>query len=566
MSPRSWRSLLGMGLLAVLNGCSGDERFPMRAPLWHDPDERPFSNACKPDEKGEPSCMPEAYVSPLAWDAVDNTVFRPISDFWAIDPAGESINVNSLDEVPDSSWFQNRIGTHPLTRDELLSGACGPEKLQVDDPDGAWLVDMGKQNGATPGFRIRTAQGAKYLLKADEANIAERSSAASVIGSRLYYAVGYNTPCESVIYIRPALLKLKPGLTSTDNTGITRPFDQHALDRILARAPWRNGTVRLEASRWLPNPLLGPFKYEGVRDDDPNDALRHEDRRELRGGRVIAAWLNHFDSREQNTMNTWISLAKGKKQGSPGYVLHYYLDFSDSLGSEWAWDGISRRLGHSYYLDVEHMLEDFGTLGIIERPWDRAQRTKGAELFGYFSVRDFKPEDWHAGYPNPAFGRMRERDAAWMTRILSRFTRDDIHALVELADFTLPAHAKLLEQILYDRQRRILSRYFSRLSPLADVEVRGDALCAVDLARRTRIYPQDKFQYRAEEGEAKPLAVRSDGPDAVCVPLAHRSASPGSPAYRIVSVYNGATPGALQVHLYDLGAGHGFQLAGLERK
>jgi hypothetical protein len=31
---------------------------------------------------------------------------RPISDFWAVDPAGESINVNSLDEVPDSSWFQ----------------------------------------------------------------------------------------------------------------------------------------------------------------------------------------------------------------------------------------------------------------------------------------------------------------------------------------------------------------------------------------------------------------------------------------------------------------------------
>jgi hypothetical protein len=35
--------------------------------------------------------------------------------------------------------------------------------------------------------------------------------------------------------------------------------------------------------------------------------------------------------------------------------------------------------------------------------------------------------------------------------------------------------------------------------------------------------------------------------------------------YRIVSVYNGATPGALRAHLYDLGAGHGFQLAGLER-
>ena len=59
----------------------------------------------------------------------------------------------------------------------------------------------------------------------------------------------------------------------------------------------------------------------------------------------------------------------------------------------------------------------------------------------------------------------------------------------------MPAHATLLEQIFYDRQRRVLSRYFSRVGSSADVEVRGDALCAVDLcAGRARIYPQDKFR------------------------------------------------------------------------
>ncbi|HEX4352163.1 MAG TPA: hypothetical protein VHZ95_04600, partial [Polyangiales bacterium] len=291
-SVRSKWLALG-SLLLSLHGCAGDQPFPQHAPMWRDDDQHPFSNKCSHNDKGELTCMPDVYVSPLAWDAVDNTIFRPISNFFAVDPAGESVDVNAFDEVPDSSWFQNRLGMHPMSRTELLQGACGEQTLHVDDPDGSWLVDMGKQNGATPGFRVRTPDGGKYLLKADVAKVAERGSAASVIGSRLYYAAGYNTPCETVIYIRPSLLTLKPGLTSTDNTGVTRTFDQKALDTMLSRVPHRDGTVLLEASRWLPNPLLGPFEYEGTRSDDPNDVVPHEDRRELRAGKVIAAWLNH---------------------------------------------------------------------------------------------------------------------------------------------------------------------------------------------------------------------------------------------------------------------------------
>src|SRR5262245_55365976 len=31
-------------------------------------------------------------------------------------------NINTIDEVPDSSWFTNRIGTRALTVDELVRG------------------------------------------------------------------------------------------------------------------------------------------------------------------------------------------------------------------------------------------------------------------------------------------------------------------------------------------------------------------------------------------------------------------------------------------------------------
>jgi hypothetical protein len=553
-------------------GCGGaSPRFPPHDPLWVDRDDRPYSVPCSKDDDGERRCMPEEYVSPLIWDAVDNTVFLPISSFLGVERRGESVNVNSFDETPDSSWFQNRIGKRPVNRDELLRGACSESSaLNPDDPDGSWLIDMGKQNGATPGFRVRTPGGGKFLLKADVAAVVERASAASVIGSRLYNAAGYYTPCERIIYVRPELFTLKPGLRSTDNSGVTRHFDAATLKRILANGAWRDGRVRLAASQWLPYPILGPFTYEGTRSDDPNDVVPHEDRRELRGGRLLAAWLNHFDSREQNTMSTWIAAGPDKKS-SPGHIRHYYLDFSDSFGSEWDWDGISRRLGHSYYLDAGDIVEDFFTLGLLDRPWDRARRTPGALLFGYYTARDFDPEAWKPGYPNPAFSNMTEHDGAWMARVIARFTPQDLHALVQLADFSDPKHAALLERALVDRQQLILRRYFARLSPLADATISGTELCAVDLSRRAHVYAPRAYRYRAvrsdsasssaAESAASALAVRSTRDDVICVQLGPAAAAPH---YLTVRIHNGVTTGPLEAHMYALGR-QGYRLVGVQR-
>jgi hypothetical protein len=67
---------------------------------------------------------------------------------------------------------------------------------------------------------------------------------------------------------------------------------------LLQRAPRRpDGTYRALASKLLPGKPVGPFQYFGTRPDDPNDIFPHENRRELRGLRVFAAWLNHDDSR-----------------------------------------------------------------------------------------------------------------------------------------------------------------------------------------------------------------------------------------------------------------------------
>lgn len=539
--------------VCMLGACGGSDRFPLRDAMKRDDDERPFFPA------------PEEYVSPFVWDGADQMFFRPIARFFAVDPADRALNVNAFDEVPDSSWFTNRLGTTDLTPEEVAVGPCGDEVLSVNAPPGSWTIDQGKPNGANPGFRVNIAGLGKFLLKADPAGEPERATGAAAIAARIYHAVGYFAPCDSVVHFDPKLLTLKPGLIATDNSGVSKPFDQEALDKLLARASHRDGLVRMAASRWLPGRPLGPYRYESTRDDDPNDVVDHEDRRELRGGRLLAAWLNHFDAREQNTMDVWIAQNKDDER-SLGFVRHYILDLGDCFGSVWSWDGISRRLGHTYYVDFPYLAEDFVTLGTIERPWDRATRMR--ETFNYFTARDFEPELWRSGYPNPAFVRMTEADGAWMARILAHFDAPKIHAAVAVGQYT-EADSRYLEQTLLARRYAILKRYLSRLSPISQVATFGDQLCGVDLARANRVVPDESLTYevRVHRGDTTSgeTRIHTSPGGKLCVELSHSPAE-SNDKYLVAEIANGYAEGTLRAHLYDLGTGRGFRLVGIERR
>jgi hypothetical protein len=361
----------------------------------------------------------------------------------------------------------------------------------------------------------------------------------------------------------------------TSNEGVTTPFDQAALDKIVRSSPRRGDTIRMQSSQWLSGLPLGPFTYEGRRKDDPNDIIPHEDRRELRGGRLLAAWINHFDAREQNTMAVWMADDKKNADSSPGYIRHYYLDVSDSFGSEWDWDGISRRLGFSYYLDLEHVGEDFATLGLLHRRWLTVEKPKDGEIFGYYRADDFEPAKWRAGYPNPTFDRMTERDGAWMARILARFTPEQLAAIVKVGQFSQKKHEQYLYDTLIERQRRVLRRYLGKLSPVTDLSVTGARVCGVDLARKSGLFAAGDFRYEAalldDAGEkTKDLTATPSDEGGVCIELPSSSPDGGLPdndpqRYRVVRLHNAQAPGALWVHLYDLGPQRGHVLAGIER-
>src|SRR5688572_28858272 len=42
-------------------------------------------------------------------------------------------NVNTIDEVPDSSWFTNRIGRRAMTIEEIVKGPNQLETVGIDD-------------------------------------------------------------------------------------------------------------------------------------------------------------------------------------------------------------------------------------------------------------------------------------------------------------------------------------------------------------------------------------------------------------------------------------------------
>ena len=556
-------------LLAAAGCGSSDARFPLRDPLWHDTDMRPVTARCHaeptPKEPDHVSCAPESYDGTLYWDGIDSLLLRPLSEAVGLATSGESTNVNSMDEVPDSAWFTNRLGVRRMSVDELRQNACPSDKLL--DPqnaaDGAWLIDKGKTSGSTAGFRINVPGKGKYLVKL-EVRGPERQGAATVIGEAVFYAAGYYASCEQLLYVRPSIFKLAPGLVAAKgNFGDVYPFDQKSLDELIASGTTRAGLLRITASSWVPGYPIGQFRYEGTRDDDPNDVIPHQNRRELRGARLLAAWIDHFDSREGNSLDTWIPDSKGgPPDSSPGHVLHYQIGTSAALGSSWDWDDITRRLGYSYIIDWRDAAVDFITLGAVPRVWDRVQRAPGHEIFGYFNVADFDPEGWKNEYSNAAFSRMTERDGAWMARILAGFTPEMVRTLADMGQFSDAANTDYLESVLQGRLSKILERYLTRLSSIADLHVEGaERLCGVDVAEWRGLRDEREFRYTARVSGGPWLRVERGAGARVCVTLMHERTGD----YLRVLVRDGVAAGPLIAHLVDLGPKAGYRLVGIER-
>jgi hypothetical protein len=264
--------------------------------------------------------------------------------------------------------------------------------------------------------------------------------------------------------------------------GRKKKMTRSDVDKILKRAARQaNGQYRATISRYADGKPLGYFKYYGTRPDDPNDIHLHEHRRELRGSRVFAAWLNHDDSRGLNSLDML------EESNGRSYVKHYMFDFGSILGSG-STMAQAPRAGNEYILEWSPAFLTLATLGAYVRPWALVHYPNIAKSVGRFESEFFDPVKWKPEYPNPAFDNMRPEDAFWAARLVARFSDAAIRAVVAKAQYSEPGAADYVSKTLIARRNKVLAAWLTAVNPVVDPVLAedgtltfGNAAAAVDL-------------------------------------------------------------------------------------
>ena len=257
-------------------------------PIWRDPETQDASGAGR-----SRSATSSTFVENSFLGAGDRTPTR-------------AVNVNTVDEVPDSSWFTNRAGTARLVarpmRSEGPTRAPGP-------PPAAGRSSRAKIEGHharadDPGQRRATSTSSSSIRpRTRRWRAAPRSSRRSSFTRSA-------TTCRRTTWPRCAARRSssRPAPRSRTRTAASATMRPARRRRGPARRPRATpmAPTASSASKALPGRSLGPFRYYGTRPDDPNDIFPHEHRRELRGLSVFAAWLNHDESRSANSLDTLV--------------------------------------------------------------------------------------------------------------------------------------------------------------------------------------------------------------------------------------------------------------------
>jgi hypothetical protein len=370
-----------------------------------------------------------------------------------------ALNVNTVDEVPDSSWFTNRVGRRDMSAADV---ARGPDRLTRVSLDG-WVVAGGKSAGVQPGFRMIDPSGQLYQIEVDPPSNPELASAAEIIGTAFYHAIGYHTVEVYLADLDRAALVISERATIRDPlNGKRRRLKKSDLDEVFERAARRPvGRYRVLVSRFAPGKPLGNFRYYGTRPDDPNDIVPHEHRRELRGARVFGAWLNHDDSRGINSLDM-LETTDGRAA-----VTHYMFDFGSILGSGTIF-AQRHRPGNEYIFEQKPGWLTLATLGAYVRPWTLIDYPDVPKSIGRFESKAFDPFKWKPEYPNAAFENMRPDDGFWAARIVARFTDEMIGALVRKAQYSDPRATEFLTAALIERRDKVVAAWINQVAPVVD--------------------------------------------------------------------------------------------------
>jgi len=496
------------------------------------------------------------YKIDLFYDLMLNQFARPGQ------PAGpRAKNINSIDEVPDSNWFTNRILEKPVSVTEAQRGATtggGPVP-------GKWTVIRAKTEGAAPGFTIRDGAGVTWFLAFDPKSNPQGATGAAVVASRIFWTLGYFQAEYYISELRPDQLTVDPKATYTPPSKRERPMKLSdvlpVLDRVARNS---NGSYRVLASRLLPGKILGGFKYYGTRPDDPNDVVPHEHRRELRALNVFGAWTNLVDMKALNTMDTLVT-----EDGKPR-VRHYLLDVGSTFGigangpREW-WEG------YEYLFEQDRTLKRMVSFGFYLQPWQTVDYKEYPSV-GRFEGDQFKPDGWKSRVPAGAVLRARADDDFWGAQRVMAFSDELIRGIVKTGQYSDAKAEEHLALMLIKRRNKIGQLYLPRINPLvrfsltaSDVLTFENAAVRAGVSKAPSSYVATWSEFNNSNGATKPLGETKSTNELMNAPAGLPS-TVGSFVQVDVKALGGPNPSwEKPVHVTFRRLDRGWKLVGLER-
>jgi hypothetical protein len=121
-----------------------------------------------------------------------------------------------------------------------------------------WVIIREKAAGVHPGFTAKDAHGETWFLSFDNPETPEGASAATVVATKLFWALGYNQVETFITSVNPGMLEIDPGATRKRPSGSRTRFTRDDLDEVLERAARdSDGNYRVVAGRLVAGKVLG---------------------------------------------------------------------------------------------------------------------------------------------------------------------------------------------------------------------------------------------------------------------------------------------------------------------
>jgi hypothetical protein len=444
-----------LALSIALLSCSGyrPARFAERPPVLDAGDDQP--------------------IAPPRWRWVPEPVYlsevylhRPLRETLDLSPYPDAGDVNSFDDVARSSWFAPR-------RLDIGAMARGPDTSGLPRPPFTVLPDnpMGFASG---GFSIADSRGQRYEIIVDPPDRPEMRTAAAAIAARLVWALGFHTP--------PVFIGKVTEQDFWRSEGSTR--DVPAI--LKSGPPPVDGYYRVAALAWPTGLLLGRTGESGVRSDDPNDLVAHEDRRSLRALTVVAAWLQLEGFGPAKTLDRYVGAP------SEGHVLHYAVGLDDTLGAGQVVRVTDPPPGVGGGSSLVRLL----TLGLAPNPAPPPTQIAMPSI-GKLDD-DLDPKAYHPPMPWEPALRLLSPDGYWAAKRIAAISSAQIALAIDAGQLSDPRARRALQSALERRRARIVSYWMSRVVPLEPVALTGTRLLLRDEAVANGVAPSNFADYQIE--------------------------------------------------------------------